>query len=53
MTSTAPAAGSTPASKNLIARYIGMIVAPKDTYLGVVAVLVQIGYGMPGSELDT
>ena len=37
MTSTAPAAGSTPASQNLIARYIGMIVSPKDTYLGVVA----------------
>jgi hypothetical protein len=37
MTSTAPAAGSTPASQNLIARYIGMIVSPKDTVLGVVA----------------
>jgi hypothetical protein len=43
MTSTAPAAGSTPAPQNLIARYIGMIVAPKDTFLGLVPVPRWLG----------
>jgi len=36
MTSTAPEAGSTPAPKNLLARFVGIIVAPKDTYASVV-----------------
>ena len=38
MTSTAPAAGSTPAPQNLFARYIGMIVSPKDTYAAILPV---------------
>ena len=37
MTTTAPAAGSTPAPKNLAARFIGIITAPKETYQSVVA----------------
>ena len=38
MKSTAPAAGSAPASKNLLARFIGIITAPKDTFTSVAAV---------------
>ena len=37
MNSTAAAAGVTPAPKNLFARYIGVIVSPKDTFASVVA----------------
>src|SRR4051812_8021315 len=36
MNSTALAAGSAPASKGLVARFIGIITAPKDTFAGVV-----------------
>ena len=36
MNSTATAAGVTPAPKNLLARYIGVIVSPKDTFASVV-----------------
>ena len=36
MTSTAAAAGVTPASKNLFARFIGVITAPKETFAAVV-----------------
>ena len=36
MNSTAAAAGVTPAPKNLFARYIGVIVSPKDTFTSVV-----------------
>jgi hypothetical protein len=38
MNTTATAAGSTPASKGLLARFIGIITAPKDTFTGVAAV---------------
>jgi len=37
MTSTAAAAGQTPAPKNLLARYIGIIVSPKETFASIVA----------------
>lgn len=37
MTTTAPTAGSTPAPKNLVARFIGIITSPKETYQSVVA----------------
>ena len=37
MTSTAAAAGTTPGPKNLFARFIGIITAPKDTFRSVVA----------------
>ncbi len=37
MTTTAPLAGSTPASKNLVARFIGVIVSPKATFQAVAA----------------
>lgn len=37
MTTTSPAAGSAPASKNLIARFIGIITSPKETFASVVA----------------
>lgn len=37
MTSTAAAAGVTPGPKNLFARFIGIITAPKDTFRHVVA----------------
>jgi len=43
MTTTAPAAGSTPAPKNLFARFIGIITAPKDTYRSVVAAPTVLG----------
>ncbi len=36
MTTTGSPAGSTPASKNLLARYIGIITAPKETFQSVV-----------------
>ena len=38
MTSTAAAAGPTPAPKNLLARYIGIIVSPKETFASLVPV---------------
>jgi hypothetical protein len=37
MNTTATAAGSAPASKGLLARFIGIITAPKDTFASVVA----------------
>lgn len=37
MNTTATAAGSAPASKGLLARFIGIITAPKDTFTSVVA----------------
>jgi hypothetical protein len=37
MTATAVAAGSTPAQKGLAARFIGIIVSPKDTFQAVAA----------------
>jgi hypothetical protein len=37
MNTTAAAAGSAPASKGLLARFIGIITAPKDTFASVVA----------------
>jgi hypothetical protein len=37
MTTTAPVGGLTPAPKNLIARFIGVIVSPKDTFQAVAA----------------
>jgi hypothetical protein len=37
MNTTATAAGVTPAPKNLLARYIGVIVSPKDTFTSVAA----------------
>ncbi|HEX6465217.1 MAG TPA: YIP1 family protein [Vicinamibacterales bacterium] len=37
MTSTAPAAGSTPAPKSLVARVIGILTSPKETFQSVVA----------------
>ena len=37
MNSTAPAAGSTPAPQSLVARFIGIITAPKDTFASVAA----------------
>jgi len=37
MTTTAPAAGSTPAPKNLLARFIGIVTAPRDTFQSIVA----------------
>src|SRR6476646_3995804 len=37
MTSTATAAGSAPASKNLLARIVGIVVSPKETFQSVVA----------------
>jgi hypothetical protein len=36
MTSTVPAAGSTPAPKNLFARFIGVLIAPKETFQSIV-----------------
>ena len=43
MTTTAPVAGDTPAPKNVIARFIGIIVSPKATYQAVVAAPRVIG----------
>jgi hypothetical protein len=43
MTTTAPAAGSAPAPKNLIARFIGIITSPKDTYQSVAAAPKVLG----------
>jgi hypothetical protein len=37
MTTTAPAAGSAPAPKNLVARFIGIITAPRATFQAVAA----------------
>jgi hypothetical protein len=37
MTNTAPAAGTAPAPKNLFARFIGVIIAPRDTFATVAA----------------
>ena len=37
MTTTAPATGATPAPKNLVARFIGIITSPGDTFQSVVA----------------
>ena len=37
MTTTAPAAGSTPAPKSLPARFIGILLSPKATYQSIVA----------------
>lgn len=37
MTTTAPAAGTVPAPKNLFARLIGVITAPRDTFASVAA----------------
>jgi hypothetical protein len=37
MTATAAAAGSTPAPKSLVARIIGIVVSPKETFQSVVA----------------
>jgi Yip1-like protein len=37
MSATAAAAGSTPAPKSLVARIIGILVSPKETFQGVVA----------------
>ena len=37
MTTTAPVAGSTPAPKNLFARFFGVVVAPRATFQSVVA----------------
>jgi hypothetical protein len=37
MTTTAPAAGSTPAPKNLLARFIGILLSPRETYQAVAA----------------
>jgi len=37
MTATAAAAGSTPAPKSLVARIVGMLTSPKDTFQSVVA----------------
>src|SRR5436190_4449906 len=36
MTSTSPAAGSTPAPKNLLARFIGVLTSPKATFQSIV-----------------
>lgn len=38
MNSTATAAGATPATKSLVARFIGIITAPKDTFVGIIPV---------------
>lgn len=43
MTSTAAAAGATPASTNLFARFVGVITAPKETFTGVVAAPKWLG----------
>jgi Yip1 domain len=37
MTTTVPSAGSTPAPKNLLARFIGIVTAPKETFQSIVA----------------
>jgi hypothetical protein len=37
MTTTAPAAGSTPAPKNLFARFIGILFSPRETFQAVAA----------------
>lgn len=37
MTTTAPATGATPAPKNLVARFIGIIVSPGETFRAVAA----------------
>ena len=36
MTTTTPVGGSTPAQQNLLARFIGVITAPKDTFQAIV-----------------
>jgi hypothetical protein len=36
MPTTVPAAGSTPAPKNLLARFIGVIISPKETFQSIV-----------------
>jgi len=43
MTTTASAAGSTPAPKNLLARFIGILVSPKETFQSVVAAPKVLG----------
>jgi len=43
MTNSATAAGVTPASTNVFARFIGIITAPKETFKGVVAVPKWLG----------
>jgi len=43
MNSTATAAGDTPAPKSLLARFIGIITAPKDTFAAVVPVPKWLG----------
>ena len=43
MNSTATAAGSAPASKSLLARFIGIITAPKDTFTSLVPVPKWLG----------
>ncbi len=37
MTTTAPAAGSAPAPKNLLARFVGILFSPKETFQAVAA----------------
>src|SRR3954454_8239813 len=37
MTTTAPVAGLTPAPKNLIARFIGVLISPRETFQAVAA----------------
>ena len=43
MTTSASAAGSTPAPKNLVARFIGILVSPKATFQSVVAAPKVLG----------
>jgi hypothetical protein len=43
MTTTAPAAGSAPAPKNLVARFIGILLSPKATFQSVVAAPKVLG----------
>jgi len=43
MTTTAPAAGSAPAPKNLLARFIGVLTSPKATFQAIVAAPKVLG----------
>src|SRR5690349_9427700 len=43
MTTTAPVAGLAPAPKNLLARFIGIIVSPKETFQAVAAAPKVLG----------
>ncbi|HYT68969.1 MAG TPA: YIP1 family protein [Vicinamibacterales bacterium] len=43
MNSTATAAGATPAPKGLLARFVGIITAPKDTFASIVPVPKWLG----------